>query len=181
MTKNFTNGGKVTDPLSVQEIREQGVAYKVRGFELVAKKFRKHPEQVPVIPKRKTISSAGYDFTALETVTIKPGEEHTFATDIKAYMRPDEFLVMNVRSSIGYKKHCRLINTQGWIDSDFYSNPENDGNIGICLHNFGKEPVTITMGERIAQGVFTSYKVKDLDEKDHKEVRTGGIGSTGEK
>ena len=152
-----------------------------RGFEVVADWARKHPDATPVIPKRKTSQAMAYDFTALETVTINPGEEHHFMTDIKAYMKANECLVINVRSSIGFKKKLMLVNTQGWIDADFCDNPDNDGNIGICLKNLGTEPQTIEAGERIAQGAFFNFLSKDNDDADEKEERTGGIGSTGTK
>ena len=150
-----------------------------RGFEVVADWARKHPDATPVIPKRKTSQAMAYDFTALETVTINPGEEHHFMTDIKAYMKSNECLVLNVRSSIGFKKKLMLVNTQGWIDADFCDNPDNDGNIGICLKNIGNAPQTIEAGERIAQGAFFNFLSKDNDDQDEKAERTGGIGSTG--
>lgn len=153
----------------------------VRGFQEVSKEFKKHPGKSAVIPRRKTNSSMAYDFTSLETVTIQPGEWHHFWTDIKAFMPGHNGLILNVRSSIGFKKHCRLINTAGWIDADYYNNEDNDGNIGICLHNFGKEPITIEEGERIAQGAFFTFHQTDDDWLYDKEVRKGGIGSTGEK
>lgn len=154
---------------------------RVRGFEVVADKFREHPYTTPALPKRKTKNSAGYDFATLDSATIAPGETVHFITDIKAYMLPDELLVLNVRSSIGFKKGLRLVNTQGWIDSDFYNNPENDGNIGIALYNPTKEAVFIDVGERIAQGIFIHFRVKDNDDFDEKVERVGGIGSTGSK
>lgn len=154
---------------------------KVRGFEVVSEGFRQFPDAVPFMPRRKTNHSAGYDFAVIKGATINPGETVHFATDIKAYMLEDEILILNVRSSIGFKKKLRLVNTQGWIDSDFYENPDNDGNIGIGLYNPNPYPVTIEDGERVAQGIFTKYLVKDRDDEDEKEERVGGIGSTGTK
>ena len=152
---------------------------KTRGFEVVKDGFRKFPDKEIKLPKRKTYYSAGYDFYSNETITIRPGESHHFMTDVKAYMQPNEVLIINVRSSIGFKKGLRLINTQGWIDADFYGNPENDGNIGICLINDTFKPVTIEEGERIAQGIFIRYLITDDDDAFEKEARVGGIGSTG--
>ena len=60
---------------------------------------------------------------------------------------------------------------------DFYSNVSNDGNIGICLYNYGKEPQTIEQGERIAQFAFLPFLV--ADNCNSKEERKGGFGSTG--
>lgn len=153
----------------------------VRGFEIVADWAKQKSDVAPFIPKRKTNHSAGYDLAVLEGATIKPGETVHFMTNIKVYMMKDELFIINVRSSTGFKKKLRLVNTQGWIDSDFYCNPDNDGNIGIGLYNPNPYPVTVEDGERVAQGVFVKYLVKDNDADDEKEERKGGIGSTGRK
>lgn len=152
-----------------------------RGFEIVDDSFRVHPDAEIVLPRRKTNHSAGYDLAVIEGGVIAPGETKHFMTDVKVYMLPHEVFIINVRSSTGFKKGLRLVNTQGWIDSDFYSNPDNDGNIGIGLFNPTENVVVIAPGERVAQGMFLTYGVKDNDDKDEKEVRVGGIGSTGRK
>lgn len=154
---------------------------KVRGFEVVREDMQKFPGVATILPVRKTQQAMACDFYSKEDYTIQPGEAHHFATDVKAYMQPSECLIINVRSSIGFKKGLRLVNTQGWIDADYYENPDNDGNIGICLKNDTNVPVTIEKDERIAQGAFLSYLVPDGDEDVEKETRTGGIGSTGTK
>jgi dUTP pyrophosphatase len=154
---------------------------KLRGFEVVSDKFREFPKAVITLPKRKTTSSAGYDLAVVKGDMILPGETVHFATDVKVYMQPDELFIINVRSSIGFNKKLRLVNTQGWIDADFYSNVDNDGNIGIGLFNPTSRPVVIADGERVAQGIFVNYLVKDNDEQDIKSKRIGGIGSTGRK
>ncbi|MDC7243177.1 MAG: hypothetical protein PQJ44_04400, partial [Sphaerochaetaceae bacterium] len=65
----------------------------------------------------------------------------------------------------------------GIIDSDYYNNPDNEGEIMLILYNFGKEPVAINKGERIAQGIFMKYFTVDENETTIK--RLGGFGSTG--
>lgn len=154
---------------------------KIRGFEVVSDEHRAFPDEDVTLPARKTERAMAYDFCSLEDKVLQPGESHHFKTDVKAYMQDDECLVLNVRSSIGFKKKCMLVNTQGWIDSDYYSNEDNDGNIGICLKNCGDRAVSIAKDERIAQGAFFNFLVKDNDEDDEKEERKGGIGSTGTK
>lgn len=149
---------------------------KIRGFEEVEAEFKKVKAET-TLPTGGSKHSAGYDFYSKETVTIQPNESHCFWTDVKSYMQLGEWLAIFVRSSIGIKKNLRLKNGTGVIDGDYYSNPDNDGNIGIALHNFGKEPVTIECGERIAQGIFMNYLVSDNGNSETE--RSGGIGSTG--
>ena len=75
------------------------------------------------------------------------------------------------------KQPMMLANTSGWVDSDYYSNPNNDGNIGINLRNLGNTPYIIQRGDRIAQGMFINYLVTDNDKTTTE--RLGGFGSSG--
>ena len=149
-----------------------------RGFEKVKEAFRKTTGEI-LLPLRGTETSAGYDFYATEDLEIKPQDSVMFWTDVKAKMPKGEVLLAVIRSSMGIKNNLALSNTVGVIDSDYYSNPSNDGNIGICLYNYGNEEVTIEKGERIAQGIFKQFLVADNGNTDKE--RTGGIGSTGVK
>lgn len=151
---------------------------KIRGFEVVGKEFMKSEDAI--IPVRGDSRSAGYDFSTPVQVTIKPHESTLVWTNIKAYMLEDEVLELHVRSSIGIKKGLMLKNVTGIVDSSYYSNPSNDGNIGICLYNNTNKEVVLEKGERIAQGIFQKYLIADNDITLNNE-RTGGIGSTGTK
>ena len=179
---------------------------KVRICEPVKAECQSHPEDITVLPVRATKTSAGYDFIAVEDLVIRPQEKVSFKTDVKAYMQADEVLIIDVRSSIGTKKDLMITNTLGIIDSDFYGNPENDGNMMIGLRNlkpameiYGFASITdingnihqmplikdleeentvyIKKGERVAQGVFMKYL--EADNGNTEIERTGGIGSSG--
>lgn len=146
---------------------------KKRGFEVVTKYLNDNLK----LPERKTTGSAGYDFSAAVTTEILPNEIGFVTTGIKAYMQNDEVLQMYPRSSLSFKKKLIKANSVGIIDSDYYNNPDNEGEIMLILYNFGKEKVVIEKGERIAQGIFTKYLTADND--DTKIKRLGGFGSTG--
>lgn len=152
---------------------------KVRGFEIVEDKHRKHLDKEIHLPSRGSKSSAGYDFYTPIGFTLKPGEKIVVWTDIKAYMQEGEVLKLYVRSSIGIKKGLILANGTGIIDKDYYNNPSNNGNIGICLINISDKSVTIEKDERIAQGIFIYYLVADNGNSEKE--RIGGVGSTGER
>lgn len=145
---------------------------KQRGFEVVT------GFDQAIIPLRGTSGSAGYDFCSYEEVTIEPNQTIMIQTGIKAYMLDDEVLQIYPRSSLGVKKHLRLANSVGIIDSDYYNNENNEGHIMIPLFNFGNEPITIRQGERVAQGIFSKYLITDTDQVSVK--RSGGFGSTNE-
>lgn len=84
---------------------------------------------------------------------------------------------MYPRSSLSFKRNLIKANSVGIIDSDYYNNPDNEGEIMLILYNLGNTDVTIERGERIAQGIFTKYLVIDDDQTHVK--RLGGFGSTG--
>lgn len=145
----------------------------IRGFERVSDEHKK-TETISKLPTRATKSSMAYDFYANGTYNVEPNQIVKVWTDIKAYMREDECLVLNVRSSMGGK--FMLANTQGWIDSDYYNNKDNEGNIGIFLKNISDKPIMIMEGDRIAQGTFFKYLESDNGNTDRN--RKGGFGST---
>ena len=150
---------------------------KIRGFECVVEEMRKGTNEY-VLPTRGTSKSAGYDLASPIDVIIEPHSSVLVWTNIKVYMAEDELLQLHVRSSIGIKRNLMLKNTTGIVDSDYYSNESNDGNIGLALYNTGDEAVVIQKGERLVQGIFMKYLTVDNDTF-LKDERTGGIGSSG--
>ena len=146
-----------------------------RYFELVKDKYRTSTGEV-ILPKRATKSSVAYDFYSPIDITIPPMTSVMIWTDIKAKFNENEALLINIRSSMG-KQPVMIANTQGWIDSDYYSNPDNDGNIGIRLFNLGNTSYVVKSGDRIAQGMFVKYLVADNGNTDC--VRKSGFGSSG--
>ena len=89
----------------------------------------------------------------------------------------DEYLMLLVRSSMGFKYNVRLCNQVGIVDSDYYNNPDNEGHMFIKIQNEGKEVLKINKGDRFAQGIFNKFYLVDDDCAD--KDRTGGFGSTG--
>ena len=145
-----------------------------RFFEIVKDEFRKNEGDIK-LPTRASEHSAGYDFYSPVDITIQPNETAMIWTDVKAHMYYDNVLQLFVRSSMG--KHPVIIaNGTGIIDSDYYSNESNDGNIGFRLLNLGKTPYEIKVDDRIGQGVFMKYGTVKEDNTTAK--RTGGFGST---
>ena len=148
---------------------------RVRGFEIVAG----YQDRGLSLPIRKTCASAGYGIAAAENVCLQPGEMALIPTGLKAYMQPDEYLAIHIRSSLAVKQRLVLANSQGIIDADYYNNPDNEGHILIALINGGSQDVVVSTGMRIAQGIFCKYLLTDQEDSTGKEERTGGIGSTG--
>lgn len=131
-----------------------------------------------ILPTRADSGSAGYDFYSTERVEIKPNQMVKIHTYIKASMGLDEVLMLYVRSSIGIKRNLMLCNGTGVIDSTYYNNPDNEGDIICALYNYGTETQVIEAGERMVQGVFLKYLTVENDKPINKS-RCGGIGSSG--
>ena len=124
---------------------EAPVKFGILEEEKVSRKFYpvKNAPADTVLPKRKTAKSAGYDFVLPCDVRLNPHSiSAIIPTNVKAYMPDDEVLMLYIRSSIGIKHHVTLANGTGIIDADYFSNPDNDGNIGICLQNNSNEIVS---------------------------------------
>ena len=158
--------------------------HKYRGFEFVSteqleKDFGEdRNETVMKLPKRATKGSAGYDCYAPVDIYLGPGNDIKIPTGIKSYMRNGEMLMAVPRSGLGFKYYCRLANTIGIIDKDYYDNPDNEGHIFVKLRNEGNEPIIIKHGEAMCQFIFTPFLLADNDDFTNGNDRIGGFGST---
>ncbi len=154
--------------------------YKMRKFEFVDNGFVHEYDDgdwFKKLPTRSTKNSAGYDFYSPKSFCVKAHSKRKIMTNVKACMESDEALLLLPRSSVGMKKSCMLSNTVGLIDSDFYNNPTNDGNIAVEFYNLSDEDAYFEKGDKIMQGIFIKYLTVD-DEEEVTTERTGGIGST---
>ena len=133
-----------------------------------------------LLPKRSTKASAGYDFFAIESFEIKPGEVKKIPTGIKAIYPEDETLMLFVRSSMGFKWNVRMCNQVGIIDADFYNNPDNEGHMLFALQNHGDKVFKVEAGQGFGQGIFMKYYTVD-DEDDVEKERTGWSGRPDER
>lgn len=148
----------------------------MRKFEYVKKEMQQYDGKIPPLPKRATKFSAGYDFYSPINITIPANTSLLVWTNIKAKFMEDEVLLLCVTSGMG-KRGLMLANNIGIIDSDYYNNVNNDGNIGFRLYNFTNSDYEIKVGDKIGQGIFTKFLTVD-NEEEIKKVREGGFGST---
>ena len=148
-----------------------------RFFEIISEYAELPQNERPILPKRQTKNSAGYDFYALEDIYIPPSyTTKTIRTGIKVHLPKDEHLELHIRSSYGIKKDLALCNCVGIIDADYYNNPDNEGEIMAKLRNFSNTDCLIRKGERFMQGIFVKHYLVDNDDADGE--RKGGVGST---
>ena len=143
--------------------------------QVIVKDF--NDEVVIKLPRRATKGSAGYDCFAPFDVLLEPGEDAKVPTGIRAYMKQGEALMAFPRSGLGFKYYCRLANTVGIIDSDYYYS-DNEGHIFVKLRNEGNKPLIIRQGEAMCQFIFIPCLLADGDSFEKGETRNGGFGST---
>ena len=156
---------------------------KIRGFEFISLKQglcdTSHREVFkPLLPKRGTSKSAGYDIFAPFDIILQPNEDIKVPTGLKAYMQDGEMLLFFPRSSLGFKYYCRMANTIPVGDGDYYNNPNNEGHYWIKIRNEGTVPMTIKQGDGMCQAIFIPFLIADGDNFETGEIRNGGIGST---
>jgi dUTP pyrophosphatase len=125
-----------------------------------------------------TEGSSGMDLFAFleKEVTLQPGERGMIPTAISVAI-PEGFEgQVRPRSGLALRNGIGIINAPGTIDADYR------GEIGVLLINFGKEPVTLHHGDRIAQLVISRVFRAVWEETDDLPAslrQAGGFGHTG--
>lgn len=129
------------------------------------------------LPEYHTEGSVAFDIYTREETTIEP---HSFAVVPGNFILetpPGHMLVIAARSSSAKKKGLSMRNGIGIIDQDYCGNEDE---IHIMLQNLTSDPVSVSRGERLAQGVFVKIEKADWQEVDSMaKTNRGGFGSTG--
>jgi dUTP pyrophosphatase len=127
-------------------------------------------------PHKEYLGDAGWDLFTSEECTIQPGETQDVHTGVRIQMPPYLFARITGRSS-SLRKRKLLVN-EGIIDRGY------TGELFICVHNLGTEPVTIKKGDRVAQILF--HLIEDVRWSEVEEIKplkgergVNGFGSTG--
>lgn len=98
------------------------------------------------------------------------------STGMKCKLDSNEYLELSVRSSTPLKHYLILANGVGIVDSDYYNNPDNEGEIFLQIINLSPFAIQLKRGDKIGQGIIKEYKVTE-DDAAYGE-RIGGFGST---
>lgn len=157
---------------------------KKRGFEICSS----YLEQNINLPIRKTKHSVGYDLECATDVVIPSlfkslklsfdvkVEPTLVKTGIKSYFLEDEVLILANKSSTPKKFGLVMANSIGIIESDYYNNESNEGELMLAYYNFLPFDITIKKGTAIGQAYFQKFLISDDDNASG--VRKGGFGST---
>lgn len=129
------------------------------------------------LPAYETDGAAAFDLASVATVTVAPGAVALVPTGLVIKVPARMFLGIFARSSMPVKRGLMVANGVGVIDPD-YSGATDE--IKVAVMNFTDEAVTITAGDRIAQGIFLDApRIQWVEGKPDAESR-GGFGSSGQ-
>lgn len=98
------------------------------------------------------------------------------STGMKIKLDDDEYLELLPRSSTPLKYWLILANSSGIIDSDYYNNLGNEGEIFLQFINLSPEDIQIRVGDFLGQGIIHKYYTTEDDCAGGE--RIGGMGST---
>ncbi len=130
------------------------------------------------MPERMSTGASGFDLKAAlnAPVVVPAGERKLIPSGV--FMAMPEGLEAQVRprSGLALKHGITVLNTPGTIDCDYR------GEIGVILYNTDTQPFKLEPGMRIAQLVFASVIVPEIEtvsEIEQTERSSGGFGHTG--
>ena len=126
------------------------------------------------LPSKAHESDAGWDLYSCEPKTILPSERATVNTGVSLAI-PKSFVgLIWPRSGMAVKQGVDVL--AGVIDSGYR------GEIKVCLLNTGNIPVTIEVGDRIAQILFQEvpkFKLNEVADLNETDRNSEGFGSSG--
>ena len=131
-----------------------------------------------ILPTYGSAQAAGADLYACldADLTIAPGETAFVPTGLAMELPAGYVGLIYARSGLACKRDLAPANKVGVIDSDYR------GEFIVALHNHGKNPQTISHGERVAQLVITpvlNVAFMEAEELSDTQRAAGGFGSTG--
>lgn len=130
------------------------------------------------LPSYETAGAAGMDVEAAVTgdLLIAPGERVLVPTGFCVSLPQGYELQVRPRSGLAVKYGVTIMNSPGTVDADYR------GEVKIALINLGREPYTISRGDRIAQLVLapvTRAQLQVVAVLDKTARADGGFGHTG--
>jgi dUTP pyrophosphatase len=130
------------------------------------------------LPSYQSDGSSGLDLRAAvnKDLTLQPGDIKLIPTGLSISLPEGYEAQIRPRSGLALRYGLGFVNAPGTIDADYR------GEIGVIAINWGKEPLTIKRGERIAQMVIHTVSraiVEEVNELDTTQRGEGGFGHSG--
>jgi len=129
-----------------------------------------------VLPSYAHPGDAGLDLTAVEAVTLAPGERTAVPTGLAVAIPVGWVGLVHPRSGLARRHGLTVANAPGTIDAGYR------GEVQVLLINLGADTVQLPAGERVAQLLLQSVgraRVVEADDLGETARGAGGFGSTG--
>jgi dUTP pyrophosphatase len=128
------------------------------------------------LPIYATAGSVGFDLLCRQETEVAPRTVELIPSNLIVRIPAGYMLLLTLRSSTPLRKGLLIPNGVGIIDQDYCGEGDE---LKVQVFNFREESVTVTRGERIAQGIFIPVMHVRWDEMDEMGRGRGGFGSTG--
>lgn len=128
------------------------------------------------LPRYAHPGDAGLDLFANEDAVIASGETRLVKTGISIELPAGTEAQVRPRSGLALKHQVTVLNSPGTIDEGYR------GEVGIILINHGRDPFSVSRGDKIAQMVVhrvETVRVEAVDALSETSRGQGGFGSTG--
>ncbi|MCE1273762.1 MAG: dUTP diphosphatase [Chlorobiaceae bacterium] len=134
--------------------------------------------QKAVMPVYATAHAAGMDISACidAPVTVEPFSTALIPTGLSIELPEGFEAQLRPRSGLALRHMISLPNTPATIDADYR------GEVKVILINYGREPFTVSNGDRIAQMVVARVdrvEFEEVDSLSDTHRGAGGFGHTG--
>lgn len=130
-------------------------------------------------PEYHYVTDSGFDLRSSTTLTLEPGDRALVPTGLRIDIPSRYEIQVRPKSGLTLKKGLTVLNTPGTVDQGY------TGEIKVIVINLGKEPQTISVGDKIAQAVLSpviqggEIQLKRISEIVDKDRNSNGFGSTG--
>ena len=129
-----------------------------------------------MLPSYAHPGDAGLDLTAVEAVTLAPGERAAVPTGLAVAIPTGWVGLVHPRSGLARRHGLTVANAPGTIDAGYR------GEVQVLLINLGAETVRVAAGERVAQLLLQPVgqaRIVEVDDLGATARGAGGFGSTG--
>jgi dUTP pyrophosphatase len=166
-------------PFSWYHLTLRGLSSRITDMDISAQLLQiaiKRIETDLPLPTYATSGSVGFDLLCRKETEIAPRTVELIPGNVIVRIPAGYMLLLTMRSSTPLRKGLLIPNGVGVIDQDYCGEGDE---LKVQVFNFREEAVTVTRGERIAQGIFIPVMRILWDEVDEMGQARGGFGSTG--
>lgn len=128
------------------------------------------------LPAYQTSGAAGLDLCAISSGTLNAHDTKLVGTGLAIEIPRGMVGLVCSRSGLAAKHSVFVLNAPGVIDADYR------GEVGVILHNAGRDKWSWSAGDRIAQLVVmpvSNSNIRLVSELSSTDRGAGGFGSTG--